>query len=130
MKKSIAIIFSLLLAAGSVFAQSTASALPDEKVDLSIKTIVPEDIHTNEKTAKVRIEYIPMTDEARIFYTCMYVRYDEGDAMNAIMRCLEDFARDNKFYRYSYMEKDKEKFYKDDRGLNWAQRCSHVRFIR
>ena len=130
MKKSIAIIFTIMLAAGSVFAQSTASALPDEKVDISTKTIIPQDFHTTEKTAKVRIEYIPMSDEARIFYTAMYVRYEEGEAMNSVMHCLEDFCKENKYYRYSYMEKDKEKFFKDDRGINWAQRCSHVRLIR
>ena len=132
MKKSIAIIFSLIFAAGSAFAQSEVSAIPDEtnKVDVSMKVIVPENQHTVAKTAKIKIEYIPMVDEARIYYTAMYVTYDQGEAMNAIIGCLEDFTKDNKYYSYKYMDRDKERYYKDKRGIGWAQYISHVKFIR
>lgn len=130
MKKSIAILLSLFVIAGTAFAQSTASALPEEKVDISVKTIIPENQHTTDKTAKIRIEYIPMSDEARIYYTSMYVTYDEGEAMNSVLAVLEDFTKEHRYYRYSYMEQDKEKFFKDARGISWAQRYSHVRFIR
>lgn len=132
MKKSIAILLSLFVFASSVFAQSTASALPEEKVDISVKTIVPENqhLHPEDKTGKIRIEYIPMSNEARIYYTCMYVTYDEGRAMNSVLGVLEDFTKEHQYYRYIYMEQDKEKFYKDSRGISWAQRYSHVRFVR
>lgn len=118
-----------------VFAQSAVSALPDEKdiADLSMKVVVPENQHINEqntKTAKVKIEYIPMTDEARIYYTDMYVTYDSGDAMNAVLGCLEDFTKQNKYYHYRYMDRDRERYYKDDRGISWAQYMSHVKFTR
>lgn len=125
----------MFIISGGVFAQSAVSALPDEKdiVDLSMKVVVPENQHINErntKTAKVKIEYIPMTDEARIYYTDMYVTYDSGDAMNAVLGCLEDFTKQNKYYHYRYMDRDRERYYKDDRGISWAQYMSHVKFTR
>ncbi len=136
MKKTIAILCSLFCFAGAIFAQSTASALPDDeiKVDLSKKVInVPrENAHLDEKdkTASVRIEYIPMVDEARIYYTCMYVQYDSGRAMNSVLGCLEDFTKENKYYHYKYMSKDRERYYKDSRGISWAEYSSHVKFTR
>lgn len=125
----------MFIISGGVFAQSAVSALPDEKdmADLSMKVVVPENQHINEqntKTAKVKIEYIPMTDEARIYYTDMYVTYDSGDAMNAVLGCLEDFTKQNKYYHYRYMDRDRERYYKDDRGISWAQYMSHVKFTR
>lgn len=135
MKKLLIILFSMFIISGGIFAQSVVSALPDEKdiVDLSMKVVVPENQHINEqntKTAKVKIEYIPMTDEARIYYTDMYVTYDSGDAMNAVLGCLEDFTKQNKYYHYRYMDRDRERYYKDDRGISWAQYMSHVKFTR
>ena len=134
MKKTFAIFASLFLLAGSVFAQSTASALPDDdiKVDLTKKVITPSDQHLmpEDKTGKVVIEYTPMVDEVRITYTCMYNLYEPGNAMNAIMGCLEDFTKENKYYHYKYMERDREKYYKDNRGIRWAQYISHVKFTR
>lgn len=132
MKKVIAVL--LLAFAGYVFAQSEASALPDDeiKVDLSKKTITPENQHLDpeDKTGKIVIEYVPMVDEVRLTYTCMYNLYDQGRAMNAILGCLEDFTKENKYYHYKYMEKDKEKYYKDDRGIKWTQYIVHVKFTR
>lgn len=130
--KKLVILLSLFVIMGSAFAQSEASALPDEanKVDLSMRVIVPENIHSADKTAKVKIEYIPMTDECRIYYTSMYVTYDSGEAMNSVLGCLEDFTKQNKYYRYTYMDRDRERYYKDDRGISWAQYSSHVKFSR
>ena len=134
MKKALLVLLAVLLLAGSVFAQSTASALPDEeiKVDLTKKVITPSDQHLmpEDKTGKVVIEYTPMVDEVRITYTCMYNLYEPGNAMNAIMGCLEDFTKENKYYHYKYMERDREKYYKDNRGIRWAQYISHVKFTR
>lgn len=132
MKKVIAVL--LLAFAGYAFAQSEASALPDDeiKVDLSKKTITPENQHLDpeDKTGKIVIEYVPMVDEVRLTYTCMYNLYDQGRAMNAILGCLEDFTKENKYYHYKYMEKDREKYYKDDRGIKWTQYIVHVKFTR
>ncbi len=134
MKKALILLLSMFVM-GNIFAQSSVSALPDEKdnVDLSMKVITPENQHINTdntKTAKVRIEYIPMTDEARIYYTDMYVTYDSGDAMNSVLGCLEDFTKQNKYYHYRYLDRDRERYYKDDRGISWAQYMSHVKFTR
>lgn len=130
--KKLVILLSLFAIMGTAFAQSEASALPDEanKVDLSMRVIVPENIHSADKTAKVKIEYIPMTDECRIYYTSMYVTYDSGEAMNSVLGCLEDFTKQHKYYRYTYMDRDRERYYKDDRGISWAQYSSHVKFTR
>ena len=133
MKKTLSILALVFLIAGSVFAQSEASALPDDaKVDLTKKVITPADQHLkpDDKTGKVVIEYIPMVDEVRITYTCMYNLYEPGNAMNAIMGCLEDFTKDNNYYHYKYMERDREKYFKDNRGMRWAQYISHVKFTR
>lgn len=132
MKKALIVLFTLFAFLGGAFAQSEASALPDEneKPDLSMRVITPTDIHSNDKTAKVKIEYIPMTDEVRIYYTAMYVTYESGEAMNAVLGCLEDFTKQNKYYHYTYMDRDRERYYKDDRGISWAQYSSHVKFTR
>ena len=136
MKKSVILFLSFLFVAGFSFAQSTASALPDEKdnVDLSMRVInvQKEKAHLaeNDRTGSVWIEYIPMTDEARIYYKCMYVAYDQGNAMNSVLGCLEDFTKENKYYRYTYLEKDRERYFRDDRGIAWAQYQSHVKFTR
>lgn len=134
MKRTIAIILSLFVATGFAFAQSEASALPEDeiKVDLTKKTIIPENQHLDpeDKTGKVEIEYIPMVDEVRINYTSMYNLYEQGRAMNAIIGCLEDFTKENNYYHYKYMEKDRERYYKDNRGIKWAQYSAHVKFIR
>lgn len=147
MKKIIAAVISLFVMTGVSFAQSEASALPDDeiKVDLTKKTITPENQHLQpeDKTGKIVIEYIPMTDEARVYYTCMYESYEKGRAMNAILGCLEDFIENSKnpegsvtegkvYYRYRYMDKDRERYYrdKDNRRLKWTEYSVHVKFIR
>ncbi len=134
MKKTFAILATLLLFTGVAFAQSSVSALPndDSKVDLSKKIITPADQHLmpGDKTGKIVIEYIPMVDEVRITYTCMYNLYEPGNAMNSIMGCLEDFTKENKYYHYRYMENDRERYFKDERGIRWAQYISHVKLTR
>ena len=135
MKKSLALIFSLLFViSGHAFAQSNVSALPEDevKVDLSAREYTPENQHLDkdDKTGKIRIKYVPMVDEVRIYYTTMYVTYDAGKAMNAVLGCLEDFVKENKYYHYKYMEKDRERYYKDSRGIGWAEYSSHVKFSR
>lgn len=132
MKKALTVLFTMFALTVGAFAQSEASALPNEfdKPDFSMRVITPENIHSNDKTAKVKIEYIPMTDECRIYYTSMYVTYDSGEAMNAVLGCLEDFTKKNKYYHYTYMDRDRERYYKDDRGISWAQYSSHVKFTR
>ena len=118
-----------------------------EKTKLEI--IIPEDQHTTDKNAEVRIEYFPLYDEVRIYYTTLYVTYDRAEAMNTVLACLQDFQtrfsadkdyhyseedgigtkKSFAYYRsYSYLKPDKERFFKDDRGQRKAQYISHVKF--
>lgn len=73
---------------------------------------------------------MPMYDEIRIYYECMYVTYDKGEAMNTVLACLEDFQLEHKYFRYRYLRDDKERFFKDDRGRRKAQYISHLQFER
>lgn len=134
MKKIIAITLSLFVIAGFSFAQSEVSALPEDEMqtDLSQKTIVPEDQHlsSDDKSGKVTIEYFPMLDEVRIVYRSMYNLYEKSNAVEAIQGCLEDFRVENQYTRFMYINKDKEKYFKDSRGIKWAEYNSHVKFVR
>ena len=94
------------------------------------EVIIPKDFHSTDSTASIKIEYSPMYDEVRIYYECMYVTYDRGQAMNAVLECLEDFRLDHKYNLYRYLKDDKEKFFKDDRGRRKAQYNSYVKFYR
>ena len=92
--------------------------------------IIPKDFHSKDTSASVKIEYSPMYDEVRIYYECMYVTYDRGEAMNAVLECLEDFRVEHKYNLYRYLKDDKEKYFKDDKGRRKAQYNSYVKFYR
>ena len=94
------------------------------------EVIIPKDFHSSDQSASIKIEYSPMYDEVRIYYECMYVTYDRGEAMNAVLECLEDFRVEHKYNVYRYLKDDKEKFFKDDRGRRKAQYNSYVKFYR
>lgn len=95
MKKGLLVLFSLFFVLGASFAQDMSGIIDDaNKVDLSTKIITPKEQHTTDKTASIKIEYIPMVDEVRIYYTSMYVTYDAGEAMNSIQGCLKDFTKE------------------------------------
>lgn len=156
MKKTVAILTCLLFAAGITFAQDAAAntpansaantsaassdksvpSTPEESLnnkgfdEKTTRVIVPENQHTTDKTASVKIEYTPMYDEVRVYYTCMYVTYDKGEAMNTVIACLEDFMKENQYYHYTYLARDREKYFKNDRGYSMAQYMSYVKFSR
>ena len=94
------------------------------------EVIIPKDFHSTDSTASIKIEYSPMYDEVRIYYECMYVTYDRGQAMNAVLECLEDFRVEHKYNLYRYLKDDKEKYFKDDKGRRKAQYNSYVKFYR
>ena len=71
-----------------------------------------------------------MHDELRIYYETMYVTFDKGEAMNTVMACLLDFIKEYKYYNYKYMEDDKLKYPKDERGQRRAQYSSHIKLVR
>ena len=94
------------------------------------EVIIPKDFHSTDTTASIKIEYSPMYDEVRIYYECMYVTFDRGQAMNAVLECLEDFRVEHKYNNYRYLKDDKEKYFKDDKGRRKAQYSSYVKFYR
>ncbi len=138
MKKIFTIAAALMLGA-CLFAQGiTGRGATDDYVDsetfeaekTKTEVIIPKEFHSSDSTASVRIEYSPMYDEVRIYYECMYVTYDRGEAMNAVLECLNDFRVEHKYNLYRYLKDDKEKFFKDDKGRRKAQYNSYVKFYR
>ncbi len=138
MKKILFISAILLLGAG-LFAQGiTGRGATDNVTDAETfeaektktEIIIPKDFHARDQSASIKIEYSPMYDEVRIYYECMYVTYERGDAMNAVLECLEDFRVEHKYNLYRYLKDDKEKSFKDDKGRRKQQYISYVKFYR
>ncbi|WP_294427496.1 hypothetical protein [uncultured Treponema sp.] len=131
MKKILAVIAALFCFAGVTFADELEELQKNPNfVDVSTRSIVPEDQHTTNKTAKVLIEYTPLTDEVHIYYTCVAVTYDQGEAMNTVLACLQDFQKENQYFSYKYLRKDSVKYFKDDKNMKWATYQSYVKFNR
>ncbi len=129
MKKFFALIAALICFTGYAFSDEVSDLLKAPE-DTMTRTIVPEDQHVTNKTAKVELEYTPLTDEVHIYYTCMAVSYDQGEAMNSVLACLQDFQKQNQYYSYKYLRKDSVKYFKDDKNLKWATYSSYVKFYR
>lgn len=137
MKKILSILAVFAVLMGSVFAETIGDNPDDpferdrfEREKLTTQLITPENQHCTDKNANVKIEYQPMHDELRIYYETLYVTFDKGEAMNTVMACLQDFVKDNKYYNYKYMEDDRIKYFKDDRGQRRAMYSSHIKLIR
>ena len=129
-----AMMFSACLFAQGITGRGASDDITDAETFEAEKTkteiIIPKDFHSKDTAASVKIEYSPMYDEVRIYYECMYVTYDRGEAMNAVLECLDDFRIEHKYNVYRYLKDDKEKFFKDDRGRRKAQYNSYVKFYR
>ena len=137
MKKILSILAVFAVLMGSVFAETIGDNPDDpferdrfEREKLTTQLITPENQHCTDKNANVKIEYQPMHDELRIYYETLYVTFDKGEAMNTVLACLQKFVKDNKYYNYKYMEDDRIKYFKDDRGQRRAMYSSHIKLIR
>lgn len=135
--KKISIIFvTFIMICFEMFAQGVSgneSAYDSETFEsdkTKVEVIIPKDQHIVDQTANVKIEYLQMYDEVRIYYECMYVTYDRGEAMNTVMACLLDFQKDHKYSGYKYLKDDKEKYFKDERNRRKTQYISYVKFYR
>lgn len=129
MKKLCAIMTVLFCMMGVSFADEAADLLKPQE-DTLTRTIVPADQHVTNKTASVKIEYTPYTDEAIIYYTVMAVSFDQGEAMNTCLECLQDFQVQNGYYKYTFLRKDKSSIYKDENNIKWVLYREFVKFIR
>ena len=143
MKKILALLAVFAVLMGSVFAETIGDNPDDpfererfEKEKLTTQTLMMDlnDVGLSaseiDKNATVKIEYQPMHDELRIYYETLMVTFDKGEAMNAVKACLEKFVKENKYYNYRYMETDKVKSIKDDRGQRKTIYSSHIKLIR
>lgn len=136
MKKFIIVLLTFITFSFGMFAQGVSGneknydAETFETQKTTTEIIVPKEQHIVDQTANVKIEYMPMYDEVRIYYECMYVTYDRGEAMNTVMECLLDFQKEHKYSGYKYLKDDKEKYFKDDRNRRKAQYISYVKFHR
>lgn len=143
MKKFLTIFVCFSILTCCVFAQDETlqenEVFAEEKYEAEktkTEIIIPKDQHltdtlgNNKIGASVKIEYSPMYDEVRIYYECMYVTYDRGEAMNSVMACLEDFQKEHQYYSYRYLKEDRERFFKDSKGKRKAQYSSYVKFSR
>ncbi|MBO4858589.1 MAG: hypothetical protein J5527_08745 [Treponema sp.] len=136
MKKLLIVFLAFITFGFSMFAQGVsghdnnydAETFETEKTKTQV--IVPKEQHIVDQTANVKLEYMPMYDEVRIYYECMYVTYDRGEAMNTVMECLLDFQKEHKYSGYKYLKDDREKYFKDDRNRRKAQYISYVKFYR
>ena len=129
-----AMMFSACLFAQGITGRGASDDITDAETFEAEKTktevIIPKDFHARDTTASIKIEYSPMYDEVRIYYECMYVTYDRGEAMNAVLECLDDFRIEHKYNVYRYLKDDKEKSFKDDKGRRKQQYISYVKFYR
>ncbi len=143
MKKILVLFAVFAVLMGSVFAQTIGDNPDDpfererfekEKLTTQTSTMDLNDVGLSaseiDKNATIKIEYQPMHDELRIYYETLLVTFDKGEAMNAVKACLEKFIKENKYYNYRYMENDKTKNLKDDRGQRKTIYSSHIKLIR
>ena len=121
MKKIFAFVAAVFCLSAVAFADDIDDLLKPEPSNIT-ETIIPEDQHVTNKTAKVELQYTPLTDEVRLFYTCHAVAFDQGEAMNTAIAVLDDFKEQHdEYYGYKYLNRDSVKYYKDEKtGFKWG----------
>ena len=97
MKKIFTILSCFFVFATMLSAAPVEDDLTYEEEKVSMEVIIPEDQHCTDKHASVKIEYMPMYDEIRIYYDTLYVAYDRGEAMNTVIACVQDFLKEKKY---------------------------------
>ena len=147
MKKIFTLLTGFVVFMGAVFAQTVGDNPEDpfererwekEKLTTQVYNLTLKDSCGDlglkeseiDKNATIKVEYMPMHDELRIYYDTLLVTFDQGEAMNAVMAYLQKFVRDNKYYQYKYMEADKTKPYKDERKQKRMVYSSHIKLVR
>ena len=120
MKKILAILACLSIFGGMLLAEPISDdPFEREKFEqekLRTLIIVPENQHCTDRNASVKIEYMPI--------------YDEGEAMNTVLACLQDFQKEYKYNYYKYLKPQSQKFFKDERGQRKAVWSAHIKFDR
>ena len=148
MKKYIVAAAAALLVCFGAVAQDAASATEERAENAVINNLRIDDpearktqfitlsnpypeLHPSTGNVTVEIQFVPLSDEVRIYYKCLSVSYKPGEAMNTVMACLQDFQRVNGYYAYKYQQADKESMQKDKTtGMKMATYYSRVKYFR
>ena len=134
--KKILLACCMLFAGVVIFAQKTGTFTPETSAnnkgydEKTTRIIIPENQHTTDDTAEVRLVFWGGFVVVGLLLWWLFVTYDKGQAMNTVLACLEDFMKANQYYHYKYLARDKEKYFKNERGYSCAQYMSYVKFTR
>jgi len=118
-KKSLLIFVLFTLAIFSVFAQSEDPLA--EEPDVMAMEIIEE----KGKLYTLRIEYMPVLDEARFIYTIPSSLFDQGEAMKIIRERILTFRGQRSYFNHVYLRKDLTKY---DNEKNLAIYTSFIKF--
>ena len=118
-KKSLLIFVLFTLAIFSVFAQ-TEDPLAEEP-DIMAMEVIEE----KGKLYTLRIEYMPVLDEARFIYTTPSSLFDQGEAMKVIRERILTFRGQRSYFNHVYLRKDLTKY---DNEKNLAIYTSFIKF--
>lgn len=118
-KKSLLIFLLFTIAVFSVFAQ-TEDPLAEEP-DIMAMEVIEE----KGKLYTLRIEYLPVLDEARFIYTIPSSLFDQGEAMKVIRERILKFRGERSYFNHVYLRKDLTKY---DNEKNLAIYTSFIKF--
>lgn len=118
-KKSLLIFVLFTLAIFSVFAQSEDPLA--EEPDIMAMEVIEE----KGKLYTLRIEYMPVLDEARFIYTIPSSLFDQGEAMKVIRERILTFRGQRSYFNHVYLRKDLTKY---DNEKNLAIYTSFIKF--
>lgn len=116
-------------------------SIPDGVPSMKDKKYMTDDLVKTGGT--ITIEYNPLYNEARIYYTCTMVKFDKGQAMNIVLAVLQDFCaateytnqngtelKKERYYHYADLTQDEEKYFKDKKGKKWGQYRRYIKFTK
>lgn len=109
------------IAMTSVFAQSQDEDPLAEEPDIMAMEIIEE----KGKLYTLRIEYMPVLDEARFIYTIPSSLFDQGEAMKVIRERILTFRGQKSYFNHAYLRKDLTKY---DNEKNLAIYTSFIKF--
>ena len=118
-KKSLLIFVLFTIAIFSVFAQSEDPLA--EEPDIMAMEVIEE----KGKLYTLRIEYMPVLDEARFIYTIPSSLFDQGEAMKVIRERILTFRGQRSYFNHVYLRKDLTKY---DNEKNLAIYTSFIKF--
>ena len=109
------------IAMTSVFAQSQEEDPLAEEPDIMAMEIIEE----KGKLYTLRIEYMPVLDEARFIYTIPSSLFDQGEAMKVIRERILTFRGQKSYFNHAYLRKDLTKY---DNEKNLSIYTSFIKF--